>query len=200
MWARLMAALRSMGAEAIISLAILWPQAGQMMANVRHASASTNLSSFGFLVCMEDRPMTIEYAAVAIGAFLIVAIMIWKRLRFINARLMKIQNELNELRTIASRLFIMALNANSKVETSKTEPNKGPPQSNGGEVVAEKHTPQSPDPEAGTSLVERHELCAELITLVPPAEVAPQPSEQDAERPVDRIEGRRLLQAWPLQR
>ena len=44
--------------------------------------------------------MTIEYVALAIGAFLIVVIMIWKRLRFIGARLIEMQNELNELRTI----------------------------------------------------------------------------------------------------
>jgi hypothetical protein len=143
--------------------------------------------------------MTIEYVALAIGAFLIVVIMIWKRLRFIGARLIEMQNELNELRTIESRLFMMALNADSKVEASK----KGPsPRSNGGEAVAEdhEHAPRSPDLEAETSLAEGRELYAKLIALVPAAEAAPPFSEPEAERPAHRTEGRRLLQAWPLQK
>jgi hypothetical protein len=143
--------------------------------------------------------MTIEYAALAIGAFLIAVIMIWKRLRFIEARFIEMQIELKELHTIESRLFMMALNANSKAEASKKEP---PPRSNGAEAVAEdhEHAPRLPDLEAETSLAEGRELCAKLIALVPPAEAAPLFSEPEAARPAPRTEGRRLLQAWPLQK
>jgi hypothetical protein len=143
--------------------------------------------------------MTIEYAAVAVGTFLIVVILIWKKLRTIDMRLREMQAELNELHTVESRLFIMALNANPKTQAPKAEPTIASAQSNGGRIVAEDHLeclPQSPSPDVGTSRAEGDELCAS--TLVPPAEAIPLISGQEAETHVGEVEGRRLLQAWPV--
>jgi hypothetical protein len=62
--------------------------------------------------------MTIEFAAaLAIGTFLVVVILIWKKLRFIDARLREMQNEINELHTVESRLFMMALNVKHDPKT-----------------------------------------------------------------------------------
>ena len=59
------------------------------------------------------------YEAFAVGgAFLIAAIFVWKKLRFIKKGLGKLQNEINELRTVESRLLMMALNAKSKEEAA----------------------------------------------------------------------------------
>ena len=59
------------------------------------------------------------YEAFAVGgAFLVSAIFVWKKLLFIEKGLGKLQNEINELRTVESRLFMMALNAKSKEEAA----------------------------------------------------------------------------------
>jgi hypothetical protein len=113
------------------------------------------------LVCVENRPMTIEYAAVAVGTFLIVVILIWKKLRTIDVRLREMQAELNELHSVESRLFIMALNANPKTQAPKAEPTIASAQSNGGRIVAEDRLeclPQSPSPDIGTPRAEGDEL------------------------------------------
>jgi hypothetical protein len=81
--------------------------------------------------------MTIDHAALAIGASLIVMILImvtliWRKLRFMDARLSKIQNEHNEFHILYSRLFMTAMNANPKV-AFPAEPQNAPAKSNGGE-------------------------------------------------------------------
>jgi hypothetical protein len=63
--------------------------------------------------------MTVEYAAIAVGAILLMVILFWKKLRVIDAQLRRMQNEFDQLQTIESRLFFMALNANPKVEASR---------------------------------------------------------------------------------
>jgi hypothetical protein len=145
--------------------------------------------------------MTIEYAAVAVGTFLIIVILIWKKLRTIDMRLREMQAELNELHAVESRLFIMALNANPKAQAPKAEPTIASAQSNDGRIIAEDDlgcSPQSPNLDVGTSRAEGDELCARLITLVPPAEAIPLISGQEAETHEGHVEGRRLLQAWPV--
>jgi hypothetical protein len=79
--------------------------------------------------------MTIEHsAAFVIGTFLFVVVLIWKQLRFIDTRLRGMRTELNELRTVETRLFMMALNANPKVEAaSPVEPKNTAAKSDGGE-------------------------------------------------------------------
>jgi hypothetical protein len=184
--------------------AMLQPQLGPMMVNVSPCCRLDEAAQFlGSLVCMEDRPMTIDYAAaVAVAGFFITVILISKKLRDIDKRLTEMQAELDALRAGESRHFIMKLNAIPESEAFRAEPTIGSPPSNAGEVVAEHlvHVPQSPDLDVGTSLAEGDELCAKLITLVPPAEAIPLLSGREAERPVNRIEGRRLLLAWPVQK
>jgi hypothetical protein len=56
--------------------------------------------------------MTIEYAALVIGAFLIVVILIWIKLRFMDARLRKMQKELKQLKEfhiLYNRHFMTAM-------------------------------------------------------------------------------------------
>ncbi len=67
--------------------------------------------------------MLSEYEAFAVGgAFLLASIFFWKRLRFVEGRLGKLQNEINALRTIESRLFMMALIAKSKADPHSERP------------------------------------------------------------------------------
>jgi hypothetical protein len=131
--------------------------------------------------------MTIEYTAFAIGAFFIAVVLIRKKLRFIDARLREMRTELNELRAVETRLFMMALNASPKREESRAEPRSEVADTNGGEVVSKnpEHTPSRPDRE--------HELGSELIGLVPA-------SEQDGGKPATRFDGRRPVRAWPPQK
>jgi hypothetical protein len=83
--------------------------------------------------------MTIEYTAFAIGAFFIAVVLIWKKLRFIDARLREMRTELNELRTVETRLFMMALNASPKLTARAVEPQKEAAQMSPGEVVSKDH-------------------------------------------------------------
>jgi hypothetical protein len=53
--------------------------------------------------------MTIEHAALAIGAFLIVVILLSIKLHFTDARLRKMQKELNEFHILYNRLFMTAM-------------------------------------------------------------------------------------------
>jgi hypothetical protein len=53
--------------------------------------------------------MTIEHVALAIGAFLIVVFLVWRKLRFIEAQQKKTQNELKELSILYNRLFMTAM-------------------------------------------------------------------------------------------
>ena len=59
--------------------------------------------------------MTIEFASLSIGVFLIVGVaLIWKKLRVVDGRLALMQNDLKELHIMESRLFNMiVLNAAS---------------------------------------------------------------------------------------
>jgi type II secretory pathway component PulM len=56
--------------------------------------------------------MSIEYGLLAAnGAFLVVVVLIWSRLRAVDRRLASMQDEIKKLHVMESRLFIMALNA-----------------------------------------------------------------------------------------
>jgi hypothetical protein len=86
--------------------------------------------------------MTIEFAvAFVIGASLIVVILIWRKLRSMDARLSKMQKQLGELQKeikdshiLFNRLFMTAMNANPTVEAAfLAEPQNTAAKSNGGE-------------------------------------------------------------------
>ena len=76
--------------------------------------------------------MTVEYEAIAVGAFLFVAALIWitirsrKRMRALETRLEIIQKEVNVLQMQGSRRLMMEMNAHSKVEASKIVSNDAP--------------------------------------------------------------------------
>jgi hypothetical protein len=99
-----------------------WPSKRKQA--IRLPSASPRLSiGFRSRTGVADQPagepMLNGYEAFAVGgAFLVAAILVWKKLRFIERRLGELQNEINELRTVESRLFMMALNAKSKEEAA----------------------------------------------------------------------------------
>jgi hypothetical protein len=140
----------------------------------------------------EEGPMTAEYAVFAVGAFLVVAVLIWNMQRVIAKRLAKLQAELSELHFVVSRLSVLMLNAIPKGEAAVPYISSPKPE------VASKHKRRSHALEA--ELDEVHELCAKLITLVPPAEAVPLLAGRDAQRPVNRIEGRKPLRAGSLRR
>jgi hypothetical protein len=92
--------------------------------------------------------MTIEYAALAIGAFLV--ILIWGKLRFVDARLRKLQKKLEEFDILYNRLFMTVMNANPKVaEYPRPNPQNAAAKSDGGAAVRKSD--------------------AEAIALVPPS-------------------------------
>jgi Sel1 repeat len=76
--------------------------------------------------------MTVEYEAIAVGAFLFVATLIWitdrsrKRLRALETRLEIIQKEVNVLLMQESQRLMMEMNAHSKVEAPKIVSNDAP--------------------------------------------------------------------------
>jgi hypothetical protein len=91
--------------------------------------------------------MTVEYEAVAVGVVLIAAVMIWskiriwKRMRAIDTQLAKMQQEIDILQMQESRRLMMALKANSKVEAPKIDPDNGPVEIDGDDVVRLVKTP-----------------------------------------------------------
>jgi hypothetical protein len=131
--------------------------------------------------------MTIEYTAFAIGAFLIAVFLIWKKLRFIDTRLTEMRDELNELHTIESRLFMMALNANPKLEACTAVPQNEAAETSGGDVVSKDHEQTPPQPG------QEHALGSDLVAVVPT-------SEQEGGRGANQPDGRKPLQAWPRQK
>ncbi len=140
--------------------------------------------------------MTFEYAAIAIVAFLFLTILVWNTQRVVDKRLIELQDDLRELHFVVSRLFAMVLTANPKAEAG---PNVSPADSNGGGVASEDHARTPPSPVLEAELTQVHELCAKLITLVPPAKAAPLLSGQGtSEPPMNRTEGRKPLRAGPL--
>jgi hypothetical protein len=123
------------------------------------------MSGYRHGVTAGGRPMMAEYTSFAIGVFLVVAIMVWKKLRVIDKRLTEMQNEVDELRTIESRLFIMALNANPEVSTSpeRTVPENVAAESDGGKAGGE-----------GRDAGEGRKPDAEAIGLVPLPQPVPE--------------------------
>jgi len=91
--------------------------------------------------------MTVEYEAVAVGVVLIAAVMIWskiriwKRMRAIDTQLAKMQREIDILQMQESRRLMMALKANSKMEAPKIDPDNGPVEIDGDDVVRLVKTP-----------------------------------------------------------
>jgi hypothetical protein len=85
------------------------------MRQVHEQRGHSSMGAIGRPLKAGDRTMTIEFAAVSIGIFLIVWVaLIWKKLRVVDGRLALMQNELalmqngiKELHIMESRLFNM---------------------------------------------------------------------------------------------
>jgi hypothetical protein len=139
-----------------------------------------------------------DLAIVAVSAFLILVALIWKD-RDIDKRLREIQSDLDELRNGVSHLFSLA----SKSARTASE--------NARKVVdddlAEIDVALLRSPGLETDSVAVEDLCAKLITLVPPPEAVPLISEvpQAGSVPpnlgiIDKkpkhSEGRKLILDW----
>jgi hypothetical protein len=115
--------------------------------------------------------MTIEIASLIAGAILVSAL-IWQFHRITSRQLSEIQGEVSALRDVVSRVFLMQVAHKTEKEPSNLDVTP----------------PPSPDPTAKNDrreddalhqlemefeAAEIDELCAKLITLVPPEEAAP---------------------------
>jgi hypothetical protein len=113
--------------------------------------------------------MAIEYPVFAMGAILVLVValivLIWKMQLIIDMRLSEIQADIGDLHNAVSRLFVIASNAKSEADTSKIAPKI----SNAEPTFSENTGMPSHGLEA--ELHEVDELCAKLITLVPPAKL-----------------------------
>lgn len=91
--------------------------------------------------------MFVEYWAAAIGAAAIMAVLIWnkahiwKRLRAIDAQLAKMQREIDVLQVQESRRLILEMNASSKVQAPKIDPDGGSFETGSSDVVRLIKTP-----------------------------------------------------------
>jgi hypothetical protein len=83
--------------------------------------------------------VSIEYAAIVVGAFLVVVLLIWRlhsieiRLHAIEMRSGKMRKDINVLLAEKSRGLLMALNAKPDADGSEGEPNDAPTAPNGDE-------------------------------------------------------------------
>jgi DNA-binding transcriptional regulator of glucitol operon len=69
--------------------------------------------------------MNPEFVVILIGAFVIAVILVWWKFRVIHRRLGRMQQEINELRWMESRLFMMGINAKPEVDRPEAEAEKG---------------------------------------------------------------------------
>jgi hypothetical protein len=73
------------------------------------------------------RLTTVEYKALAVGAFVVAAVLVWNRIRIwkriwmIETQLKQMQREIDIVEMQESRRLIMELNANSKVEIDRRD-------------------------------------------------------------------------------
>jgi hypothetical protein len=92
--------------------------------------------------------VSIEYAAIVVGAFLVVVLVIWRlrsieiRLHAVEMRSGQMRKDINFLLTEKSRGLLMALNGKPNADRSEGEPNDAPTAPNGNEVATELDTEQ----------------------------------------------------------
>jgi len=81
--------------------------------------------------------MAVEYVVFAVWAFLFagIVILVWKRLRVIDARLGKAREEIDRLQIVDLRKFLTKLNTNAGPNGSESETDNEPAQYSGGDVV-----------------------------------------------------------------
>jgi hypothetical protein len=115
-----------------------------------------------------------DLAIVGVGALLVLVALVWKAYRVIDERLSEIQADIGELHNGVSHLFLLA----SKAENASPKPNPYGGPENARTVAHQTHDLALLQSLGRDSeLAEVHELCAKLITLVPPASAVPLISE-----------------------
>jgi hypothetical protein len=116
--------------------------------------------------------MTIDYAALGVGAFLVALIFIWKKLRVLDAQLEQMSAEINQLQIQESRRLLMALNAKPNASGSKVESNNMPvgPNIYVGACGDHEHAPRSLGLDPDTLCATGHER-GDLVSLVPLAQI-----------------------------
>jgi hypothetical protein len=115
--------------------------------------------------------MTIESTLLVAGGILVLTF-IWllRQIRLMSRQLNEIQCEVNALRDVVSRVFLLQFNPKTENEPSDATP---PPPS---VPTAKNDRPENDElqhPEMQFEVGEINELCTKLITLVPPKEAAP---------------------------
>ena len=85
--------------------------------------------------------MAVEYVVFAVWAFLFagIVILVWKRLRVIDARLGKAREEIDRLQIVDLRKFLTKLNTNAGPNGSETD--NEPAQYSGGVVSLREESP-----------------------------------------------------------
>jgi hypothetical protein len=154
--------------------------------------------------------MTVD-AAVFAACSILVATLVWQTQRLNNRRLRKIENDLDELRQLVSRVFAADLNWKSAQAVASRGDSAPGQRDQADPVVTPAPSPDlappphlTPLPEtAPPDLSEVDLLCAKLITLAPPAAALPLLTELESSVvPLrkdrgPRREGRQRLQPWP---
>jgi hypothetical protein len=115
--------------------------------------------------------MTIEITLLIAGGVL-VSTLIWlsRRIRLMSRQLSEMEGEVNALREVVSRVFLLQFNRKTENEPSDATP---PPPSNPTAKNDRRENDALQQREMEFEVGEINELCAKLITLVPPKEAAP---------------------------
>jgi hypothetical protein len=114
--------------------------------------------------------MTIEIALLVAGGVL-VSILIWQshRIRLMNRQLSEIQTQVDGLRDVVSRVFLLQFRKTEDEPSDMIPPPPSVPIAKGDRRENDALRQREMEFEVG----EIDELCAKLITLVPPKEAAP---------------------------
>jgi hypothetical protein len=115
--------------------------------------------------------MTIEMALL-IASGVLASALIWQlyRLRLMSRQLSELEGEVKALREVVSRVFLMQFNRKTENEPSDVTP---PPPSDPTAKNDRRQDDALQQRELEFEVGEIDELCAKLITLVPPKEAAP---------------------------
>jgi hypothetical protein len=116
--------------------------------------------------------MTIEAALSVAGASLVFALL-WRSNRVTSRRLSEIQWELNALRDLMSRILLAQMSQKPHNEPSLPDGIPPPPSTVSVQTAVAPEKYDVLQLEMKLEVAEVDELCAKLITLVPPSEAAP---------------------------
>jgi hypothetical protein len=121
--------------------------------------------------------MTIEIALLG-SCCVVLSALIW-RLNWVLRLLGEVRGEVNAVRDMVSRVFLMQLNSKtggnppSLGAAPPTAPHAAPPPWPHDATAKNEHEKDARQLELELETAQIHELCAKLITLVPPQEAAP---------------------------